>query len=157
MSDLVKNDKTKGGTRKKAAKVMHVSEGYVHEAATLKAEDPEKFKDVKAGKLKLSKARPKKSGKPKKDKPPKVEMPFEAEQEQEPIEQQEEGSASDAKIFGVWEQAHQYLSAFVSYSDKLLALGEPVADLVVGARAMQKQFAKLRKESAEAVLVGAED
>jgi len=57
----VKNHTEKGKTREKAAKALHFSEGYVHEAAKLKQEDPEKFKDVKAGKLKLSKARPKKA------------------------------------------------------------------------------------------------
>jgi len=141
----VKNDTGKGKARAKAAKALHVSEGYVHEAAKLKKEDPEKFEDVKKGKTTLAKARPKKAT-PKKDKPVKVvEIPDEP--KQAPVEQQMPVEGADAKVFGIWEQALRYLLPFVSCIDSLQALGEPVGDLVVGARAVQKQFAKVRQAS----------
>ena len=142
------------GARDVAAEKMNVSAGSVHEAQRLIKEDPEKADAVRKGHLKLHAGKGKKKSKADKifdAARAAVKMPDEPEQEQEPELDDPDPTYAESlgadKMFGIWEQAHQYLIGFVSYIDKLDALGEDVADLAVGTRAMQKQFARLRKAS----------
>jgi hypothetical protein len=131
-------------TAKAKGNIVGVSASTVKKFEKVERADPALAKEVEEGKTTVRAAHQK--VKKSKAKATPVE-PVEPQQSDEPKQEQEPVEGADSQIFGVWEQAHQYLISYVSYLGKLDGLGEGVADLVAGARATQKQFAKVRQAS----------